>query len=592
MSYVALTYSEDERGPADIPRLEGAEALSRPVVLCSQQRINKLSTKHNRAEGPEKARLRTALQNLLQFGGKDRFGLWDEAFHSADIAAIGSAALLSANSLIKLNGLVEESGNRRDVVAAADQLKSICRQMAAARSGASRTSNALDRKGKELTVEIVEASGYQWLAERLGLLSEHGSQATVKQLAEVSGCALQVYSFPSNTGTQAKLQLVQAVAKVDPMFKRVVVLDASYRIAVLSASDRTIRPSNRLSCADVTKGHDRLIPKEFRDVHVTFCRGHSGRHNMEASRKNRAGMIRRQVERIAEHVPSTERFLICTFKGPDPEELLQGHKVLRNGRLVNPVDWISEIKAELQAQAIPNWKERAEFVTWGMHRGRNCWRSIRYGFALGLMSRQWSGDLHPRAKALEGDLIHAGQTAVANAQQEGVLAELAADIQQLLGRLHCRNTLKVAGRNAGQSGETWFWLEMFEPRTRKALRLETSPLAHRLREVMPGIRLNTSNSEGLDEDERESRESKKAASGPTAEEQFKAAALKWIAAQNGSQVNSVDLTAAVKADEACRELLSRVNDKTLRRGIAAAKKELLASGRWEAKSSRCLVAVS
>ena len=463
--------------------------------------------------------------------------------------------------------------------------------MAAAKSGSSRTADALQRKGKQLISELVDASGYQWLAERLGADKQHGSQATLEQLAEISSAALQVFSFPSTTGKTARVQLVQPVAKVDPLFKRVLVLDASYRIALLSASDCTIQPSRRLSCADVLNGDDRLVPKEFRDVHVTFCRGHSGRHQMEANKKNRLGMIRRQVKRILEHVPPGEKFLICTFRPPDESELTWG-KVLRDGKLIAPVDWISEIKAELEAQGVPDWQTQAQFVTWGMHRGLNTWRDIRYGFAIGLLSRAWDGDLHPKTKALEGDLIDAGKTAVANAQREGVLAEMAADLQQLIGRLHCRETVAVDGMDAGQSGETWFWLEMFEPHTRKPLQLDTSPLAKRLREVMPGIRLSTSGNPDLDaEDEQRQLETQiaKAQAAPSAEEQFKAAALRWVAALEGAAINTNDLTAGVKADDQVKPLLDAVGEKTLRRGIAAAKQQLIDEGLYVAKTSRYLV---
>lgn len=593
MSYVALICNDDERTPDHIPSPNRADALGCPVVLCTQQRITKLSTLHHRATGSEKARLRTTLQELLHFQEKDRFGIWDEAFHSADITALNSKALLSANSEIKIRGYVEEAIDRPDVASAAAYLKSICRQMSASRSGASRTTDALQRKGKQLESELVEASGFTWLAQQLGGDKQLGSQATLKQLAEISSAPLQVFSFPTVTGKKAQVQLVQPVARVDPMFKRVVVLDASYRIALLSASDRTIKASHRLNCADVLEGAERLIPKEFRDLHVTFCRGHSGRHRMEANAKNRFAMIRRQVSRIKQHVPPTERFLICSFKLPEPGELVGG-KVFRDGKLVTPVDWFAEIKSELQAQEVPDWESRAEFVSWGMHRGRNCWRDIRYGFAIGLLSRAWDGDLHPHAKALEGDLIDAGKTVVANAQRDGALAEIAADLQQLIGRLHCRETEKVDGMNSGQSGETWFWVEMFEPHTRRPLQLETSALAQRLREVLPGIRLSTSGNPELYEEEeakRKEREAAKAAAPPSAEEQFKTAALRWIAGLNGATINTRDLSAAVKEDPSCLELVKTVNEKTIRRGVAAAKAQVIRQGLYVAKTTRSLVAV-
>lgn len=592
MAYVALVCTDEERKPEGIPSVNRADALACPVVLCTQQKVGKLSTLHHRAFGQDKTRLRSTLDDLLRFQGKDRFGLWDEAFHAADIAALNSQDLLSANSEIKIRGLVEEAVGRADVAAAADHLSSICRQMAAARSGSSRTTDALKRKGRQLNTDLVESSGYKWLGERLAVANQHGSQATIEQLAEISSAGLQVFSFPTTTGKTARVQLVQPVAKVDPLFKRVLVLDASYRVALLSASDCTIQPSRRLNCADVLSGDDRLIPKEFCNVHVTFCRGHSGRHHMEANKKNRLGMIRRQVKRILEHVPPEQKFLICTFKAPDEKDLING-RVLRNGRLITPVDWITEIQTELEAQGVPSWKQRAEFVTWGMHRGLNNWRDIRYGFAIGLLSRAWDGDLHPKAKALEGDLIDAGKTVVANAQAEGVLAEMAADMQQLIGRLYCRETFAVDGMDAGQSGETRFWVEMFEPHTRRPLQLDTSPLAKRLRDVMPGVRLSTSGNPDLDiEDEQRQleRQIAKASAAPSAEDQFKAAALRWVAGLNGAAINTNELNAGVKADDQVKPLLEAVGEKTLRRGIAAAKQQLIDEGLYVAKTSRYLVA--
>lgn len=297
---------------------------------------------------------------------------------------------------------------------------------------------------------------------------------------------------------------------------------------------------------------------------------------MEKDRKMRHDMIQRQVKRIAQHVPGDQLFLICTFKDrdqPDPG----------SDRRLRGVCWVEEIKRELKRQGVTSWEERAVFVTWGRHKGRNTWRHIRYGFAFGVTQRTWSGDLHLKAKALEGDLVNVGETTVPNAQVEGPASEIAADLQQLIGRLHCRNTTRVDGQLSGQSGETWFWLEMYEPGTRRGLAMD-GVIPRRLQEAMPGIRFAIGD-EGKVVKTMPPAELMLAA--PSAEQQFMDAALEWMAEYQGEVLNTADLTAAVR--EQCAELVGTVNPKTVARGIAKAKEQLVRSGGWESVSARRLI---
>jgi hypothetical protein len=572
MGQVALIYSEEEREPVGIDSVKGKDLGLYPLVLCTQQRIQELSTGNNRKIGQRD--FYSLLQQMMSFQGKERCGIWDEAFHSADVAALSHKQIATAAAVIRTNELLDlaEEEGRADVAKAAEQLLGVHRRLAAVRSGVSR-SPIRNRTGRSLDVELIEASGFQWLADELRDGHPDASN-TLEIFRDMSASALQVFSIPPVVANGKITHLVQPVARVDPMLKRVLVLDASYRISVLSASDRTVKESSRLTCADVVGKGPRLLPKVFDRVVVNLCRGPSGRGGMESDRKKRQGMIQRQVSRILRFVPEGEPFLICTFKD-------RGRLKRKNGRQLKTIHWIEEIKAELARQGVANWEERASFVTWGMHKGRNCWRHIKYGFAFGVTQRSWTGDLHLKAKALEGDLVNVSRTLVPNAQGEGVSAEIAADLQQLIGRLFCRNTTRVEGLTAGQSGETTFWLEIFEQRTSRELALG-GPIPTRLREVMPGIRFVVGEGgEAVSEVKPEVKAAK-----PSMEQQFMAAALAWVAKQQGDQLNTADLTAAVRTE--CSDALATVNPKTLSRGIAKAKQQLVAGGEWEATTSRIL----
>jgi hypothetical protein len=576
MDHVALIHSEDEDGPAEIAVTESGALKDYPVVLCTQQRIKRLSVlNQTRTKQGEAGSL---LLQILEFQGKDRCGLWDEAFHSADIAALTHKQVASAAALVKTEELAAaaKAEGRADAVNAAEQLQQVHRRLAAARSGVSRSAVA-NRMGRELEMGPVDVRGFLWIEEQLRKAEHTSAAETVRVLRDMSASYLKVFSVPPVTKDAKLVHLVQPVAKVDPLLKRVVVLDASYRVSLLSASDHTVKESRRLACSDIAEAGTQLVPKRFDRALVTLCRGPSGRSNMEKDRKLRRGMIQRQVSRILRFVPTEEPFLICTFKDRDiaKDEKNPG---------TDDVRWIEEIQQEMDRQGVSDSRKRASFVTWGRHKGRNCWRHIKYGFAFGVTQRVWSGDLHLKTKALEGDLVNIGQTVVPNAQADGPSAEIAADLQQLIGRLCCRNTTRVVGEESGQSGETFFWMEMYDPGSRRGLSLD-GLIPTRLREAMPGIRFAVGEGGKV-----------AAAKAPTArvaptvapsEQQFMDAALVWVAGYQGEALNTAVLTAAVR--EKCADLAATVNPKTLKRGIAKAKQRLLDDGQWEAATSRTLI---
>jgi hypothetical protein len=201
--------------------------------------------------------------------------------------------------------------------------------------------------------------------------------------------------------------------------------------------------------------------------------------------------------------------------------------------------------------------------------------------------RIWTGDLHLKTKVLEGDLVNVGQTVVPNAQADGPSAEIAADLQQLIGRLCCRNTTRVDGEESGQSGEAFFWMEMYEPGTRRGLSLD-GLIPTRLSKEMPGIRFAVGEGGKV-----VATKAPIARATPTvapSEQQFMDAALAWVAGYQGEVLNTAVLTAAVR--DRCAELAATVNPKTLKRGIAKAKQRLVDDGQWKAETSRTLIRLS
>lgn len=581
MEHVGLYYSPEEASKYNSQPIQREEIKNKVVVLCTHQQVGVCSRyEASPISSINEPTSRVTFDDLTQFRGQRRAGIWDEAFLSVDASSLPYQRFKEAHDLVRSNEadiarrIGQELSRQRIAV-----FQGMFKTLQAIKSGLTRSNQ---NTGKPVLFNFADSQLAE-IAELGKPLLEIGyprATKTIDWLAKSSRDGVSLHAIRSGD-PGGELFVVKPLIRVDERLDRILILDASYRISVLSSSDATVK---EVSIAAILEAEGGLQPKTFDDVTVTFCRGPAGRDGLTKDRQARAAMMRRQVKRILAHVPENEPFLAVTFVSKQPSPYSSGGSGRRSG--YPPVRWEQEIRRELKAQDVPDWENRAQIITYGQHRGRNSWSHIKYGFAFGVIHRQWEGDLHLNCKVLERDLINVDSTAVADARLEGVAAEVAVDLQQLLGRLNCRNTRRVEGKKSGQSGMTKFWVELYEPGRAQPINPVDSPLVDRLRQELPGASFLVE-----DEPKRDSEliDRRKQRSSNSLEQQFADAAGAWLG-QLGPEVLRVSsnrITAAVKA--ALPEVVDRATDKTLQRGIARAKAVVLVTGEWTVVSSRSWV---
>ena len=496
MDCVAARYGEKQHQEHfHIQRTPDDEVVDRfadaPVVLVTQQWINALSLQADGVEvdgdGP-----RWSLADVLAFKGDIRAGIWDEAFTRHDMSTrFSSASLGLALQTIELNGLDQ----------AADAL---------VRSGAL----VLQRVGRELLTRSEEArhSG-AGLASFVGAISDQESQAlgrlaqwfAARKKKEDKGIALfmkqmirlllvmankpqQVWALPSAQKSD-QATFCQPHLKVHPMVERLVILDASYTVSLVREADTSVQMASGMKDAA-----DWLDPKRFDDVVIHIAHGPYGRRTLTSNKEKRSRLISRQVQRILAHVPEDQEFLVILFKQDDePTEETVSEDLLD---APESFSWRGLVEAELAAQGVKDWRRRAQFITWGQHTGRNCWRHIVHAFAIGVLQRDWDGDIRTEMAANKDALDQLNPLRDGQSWQQAVNGEIASAIQQLTGRTNCRITLvrkDAIGRpeHKGYSGEAHLWVEMCEQgKGGQAVDIEgKSDLCAAIREGMSGVQI-------------------------------------------------------------------------------------------------------
>lgn len=590
MQNVGVIYTEEDLDEDD--EVDGAaselvltspeELSSKVIVLCTQQMIGSLSRKKRLLttqrtinaeirrwlddDSAESSEL--TLEKLLAFQGAERRCVWDEAFLSMDASVVGCEWI--EDLIQKLRRPAFRRIENIQVQEALAQLDAFYIDLGKARSGITRSKK---KRGRVIDWSMRCFSGMKTLIELLKQSGEKSEAACLKRLMKMALLDVKVSVAPS-PAIDESVFIVQPIPRVDSSLKRVLILDASYRISVLAKSDRTVREVPVMQAlATAGLGGEKVAPKSFERVHLRLAKGPAGRVKMEKSAKTRRALIRRQVERITANVPDSEPFLVITF---------------RKKKGIRAVDWKQEIRDELDRQGVPDWRNRLALIHWGQHRGRNSWSHIKYGFAVGVVHRQWGGDLHIRVKTLEGDLVHMDRTRLANAAGEGVVSEVASDLIQLLGRLHSRVTRAEKAMESSLAGVTHFWVEMCEPGTAAAVLADSSPLLQLVDEAMPGIQVTLPSSRAkAAADETEGADGRALIpEGVSAEELISVLVIRWVSGYRGETFTSMNLLAHLREDRP--GLMGSVTMKTYQRAIQRAMPEVEQMG-WEKATSRTWV---
>ena len=465
MTQVAAYYRPKEHQPSfhmsPTPRGQVEQRFAEcPVVLVTQQWLNHLSREE-----------RDILEQVLQFqpGGPRRAGIWDEAFDRYDITA--------RLTLRNLQGLVgeirgkrlaqhDDSAIRNGAAVFLEIAESFEREWNKAQVNGSSRKVLIDCAGEHKTKGL--AALHQHLTDE----NQMGSAHLLEVFQEITAGSGQAWAYPP--GEQWGQQIIcKPCLKVDPMVDRLVILDASYVVSRVRQADITVQVA-----AGMKDASDWLQPKLFDGVVVNLARGPAGRTKMEREKDQRQGMITRQVERIKSSVPEDESFLVITFK---PK------------KTTNAIDWVELVKTELRRQKVKGWSSRAEFTTWGMHVGRNCWRHIKHIFCFGVLHRDWETDLKMQFNSHAERMQDAVPLPELQERKDAVCGEIVAAIQQLAGRGHCRVTRAKPGSRKGHSGQTVVWAELYEPGSSRGV--DPAPgkslICDALREGMPGVSFST-----------------------------------------------------------------------------------------------------
>lgn len=479
------------------PSNSKAELKTKPIVLVSHQLVKQLTTDGRKILQPDMEKPEITLPELASYRGVDRIAVWDEAFQTCSIGALRVDQLLMAVTA----ALTLPIDHKVEMVSNA--MKTARLPLELAQHYLLKLSEGGVATPEERRVPIsfseTQKKGIRYIAQQLKSrrFRQAGPACVLEQFLQMSEGFIDAVAKATGEDDDVTY-IVQPIPRIDHRLKRVVVLDASFAISDLRRSEPTVEES----VGSMNFVNFQHYPKVFDDVLIHFIGGPHGRQRLEGNQSIRTGLIRRQVDRIVEHVPDGEPFLICTFKEREKRNRTLHHPELEldeQGLLVDPlqsdpVDWLGEVKAALEEQGVKDWQTRARFLTWGQHYGRNAWRDCRYAFVIGVMQRAWGHDLRLTMKAVRENLREQDDDFITGCGVFGVTGEMAADLQQLVGRLHCRNTVRKVRSNgdvelAGVSGATRVWVEMTEPVTGVPVNPAFSPLCDRLRAAMPGVQL-------------------------------------------------------------------------------------------------------
>lgn len=455
-----------------VPTIEEDDVGNYPVLLVAQQRVTSISTGLD---------VEKKLGALVQFRGKDRLTIWDEAFRAAlavscELAQLGFAVdVLRGRIDADPRGALADRNDsellpRRDAKEFLSLLQGIYDQAAggaASRAGKGASATKIDPFGLP-PMSVAQMDMIGTAGGILHQLKMEGPGDALKALAQmVEAGGLEVCLLRGRADTVRTRALVRARMVIAKQLQRLVVLDAGYLTSMISRLDPTLKPGGGVSFATNT-----LQPKRFSNVRIVFHSGPSGRGSRSTSLDNdlvRERQITEQVRRIKD-VPLGETSLVVTHK--------------RRGQ---GTDFRGEIEKEL-SRVHPGWNDmvgetqRVSVIEWGQHVGMNCWRDCKHAFAIGVLRRSWYGDLRSDAFATAQD----NRAVVEGLDPFMVEANQVAEaIMQLVGRLAARFT------DNGEAEAAELHLYYLEGCGAFAGRApcKGSPLWESLLEILPGVQI-------------------------------------------------------------------------------------------------------
>jgi len=470
---------------ADLPSIKASDLGDYPILLCTQQMLQSASARHEaRRREPNRRINGTDVEDLLVFKRKDRLTIWDEAFQSslaesASVTALThglgslreSVSRLDPGGVIELQGSGETQSETRLLSKEAGEslvrlIDGLCHQSEEAAASA--------KNGKPASIVLpgideVERDQMASVGAWLRGAKSPGPAEAMEAIAEMSATGgLEVSLLQGGPKTMA---IVRPRVVISDRLQSLVVLDAGYVTSAISQMDPTLR----LAAGAGYAGRG-LQPKMFNKVAVRFYCGHSGRGRDHegtglVNTRTRSTLIREQVERIS-RVPLGEKSLVITF-----------------ARKNSGVDFKGEIETELD-RSCPGWSDqigstnRVTVITWGEHVGMNDWRDCKHLFCVGVLRRNWAGDLMSKAwAASRGDasafgLVNPLQVEANQAAQE---------IMQAIGRGNARATINS---EAGEMTVHIPYKESF-PRYAGMAPCEGSPLWEELARMLPGCSMQS-----------------------------------------------------------------------------------------------------
>lgn len=478
-------FHSNPKARVDLPSVKASELGRYPVVLCTQQMLQSASARYEtKHREPKQVVTGTDLEDLLLFKGKDRLTIWDEAFQSslAESASLSALAMglgslrecvarLDAGGVIELQEPVETQSEARLLTkdsgdALVQLVDGLCRQaeLAAAAIEPGKPASIVLPSIDELQRDQMTKVG-AWLRDA----KAPGPAEAIEAIAEMSATGgLEVSLLKGGPKTMA---IVRPRVVISDRLRRLVVLDAGYVTSTISQMDPTLHLA-----AGADYAGKKLQPKQFSKVAVKFYCGHSGRGREHegtglVNTRTRSILIRDQVERIA-RVPLGEKSLVITF-----------------ARRGSGIDFKGEIETELE-RSCPGWSDhingnnRVTVITWGEHVGMNDWRDCKHLFFVGVLRRNWAGDLMGKAWATSrGDISTFGMASPLQVEAN----QAAQEIMQAIGRGNARATIN------GQAGEMTVHIPYKEslPRYAGMAPCPGSPLWEELARMLPGCSMHS-----------------------------------------------------------------------------------------------------
>lgn len=402
-----------------------------PLLLCSQSMVQGASA---RDLCPD-ARHGLFVDDVLLYRQRRRAVVWDESFNQC---ISDSLSLLQLREVAALLEQAAEPPAMDDVpICTLQQCHSVGTALRKLASAVSVSSKAAGRQVRRAAVWIPPV-----VVDNLAMLTalkkvyEHrrneGHAEAVESLMGMTAAGGLDPLVGGGKGDRMK-HLIRPRVVVSEKFTRLAVLDASFSTSKVAAMEKSLR----LPAFEDVAGKE-LAVKTYENVTVYFYAGFYGRSAMKREGLDHPAERRRVIREAVRRALRTpdERALFATF----------------NTRLGGP-DFVGEIEAELDRRA-PGWRKPVagsdgseqpfhNIVTWGNHRGENCYMDCTNVLTVGLLTRTWmSGNAGSSARTELAKATHGDEDAINSAKANEVETDLlVSEIIQVAGRGAMRITV-------------------------------------------------------------------------------------------------------------------------------------------------------